>query len=116
MKILNKQSEKVVGEKKENKTFFNKILLSNVLYRNCFKIETFSSWRKLVRIRAWFLRFFSNCRRENNQRQIGELTSEERLDAEMKIFHQSQQSDMKEEIEKITKGKLAENFSNESQT
>ena len=107
-KRSNKQSDKIIHEKKKNVTFFNKILLNNVLSRNCFKIETFSSWKKLTRIRAWVQRFLANCRRENNQRHVGELTSEEILDAELKIFHQAQHSDMKEEIETIKKGQLAE--------
>ena len=60
----------------------------------------------MVRVRAWSLRFISNCRKENNYRETGELSVEEVSDAEKDIFRESQSTEMKEEIKQLRKRKL----------
>ena len=54
--------------KKENGVF------KHLLKRDCFDPKTFSSWKEIVRIRAWINRFVSNCRNENKERQFGEVS------------------------------------------
>ena len=59
----------------------------------------FSSWRKLVRVRAWVGRFVNNCRIHINERSYGKLGCQEIAHAEIEIIKEAFHEDYKALVE-----------------
>ena len=67
--------------------------------------ENFSSWSRLIKVRAWILRFVSNCRKEEVQRRRNHLTEEEVKESEFRVFREDQRKYFVEEINMLIQGK-----------
>ena len=65
----------------------------------------FSSWNRLVRVRAWVQRFVNNCRAPISGRSSGELKCQEIADAEIGIIREAQQEAFCEEYKALVKDK-----------
>jgi len=50
----------------------------------------FSSWSRLVRVRAWIQRYVNNCRRRIDERSPGSLSCREVADTENEIIKEAQ--------------------------
>lgn len=55
----------------------------------------------LVRVRSWVQRFVNNCRRLQQQRELGELSAAELQSTEEKIIKETQCAEFREEIEAL---------------
>jgi DNA-binding transcriptional regulator YiaG len=55
------------------------------------KPDRFSSWKRLLYVCGWTVRFVSNCRLPADERLQGELTCDELIDVERQILKQCQQ-------------------------
>jgi len=64
----------------------------------------FSSWRRLIRVVAWTLRFIDNCRKENKLNQT-ELSAEEMSDAEYQVIKEMQRKAFKGEYQSLVNHK-----------
>jgi len=71
---------------------------------DCFRPETFSKWRRLVRIRAWVQRFCNNCKRVSVKRNHPELTPEELVNVEFDIIREDQEKLFKKEYQRLKEG------------
>ncbi|XP_028407850.1 uncharacterized protein LOC114530430 [Dendronephthya gigantea] len=58
--------------------------------------ERWSSWRRLVHVMSWVLRFLNNCRTTVNYRVFGPLKLEEVQDAQLSIIRDAQQQSYEE--------------------
>ena len=63
----------------------------------------FSSWRKLVRVRAWVGQFVNNCRIHVNERSYRELGCQEIADVEIRIIKKAQQEAFHEDYKALVK-------------
>ena len=59
--------------------------------------ERYSSWNRLVRVRAWIQRFLENCRLKIEDRCSDGITYQEILDAETAVIKEAQQQAFGEE-------------------
>ena len=59
--------------------------------------ERYSSWNRLVRVRAWVQRFIENCTRKIEDRCRGDITYQEIADAETAIIKEAQRQAFSEE-------------------
>ena len=50
----------------------------------------FSNYHSIIRLVAWIKRFIANCRKRSNDREVGELSSSEILNAEMTLIRSVQ--------------------------
>jgi len=66
---------------------------------NRYEPENYSSWLRLLRVRAWVLRFILNCRKENLQRDQGDLSKSELDECELRIFKEEQEKYYQKEME-----------------
>ena len=58
----------------------------------------FSKWERLIRVRAWVLRFIANSRKEEQQRKYGELSCDELLESEVDIIKACQKDVFNDDI------------------
>lgn len=61
----------------------------------------YSSWTRLLRVRAWVHRFVNNCGKLPEERSSGELSSQEISDAETDIIKEAQQVAFQEEYKAL---------------
>ena len=64
--------------------------------------ERYSSWNRLVRMRAWVQRFIENCTRKLEDRCTGDITYQEMADAETAIIRETQRQAFSEECNALT--------------
>ena len=72
---------------------------------DCFRPETVSKWRRLVRIRTWVNRFVNNCRKNHKKENHIELTPEEIERAELEIIKMDQEMVFENEVKLLKNGK-----------
>ena len=70
----------------------------------------FSSWRKLVRVRAWVGRFVNNCRIHINERSYGKLGCQEIAHAEIEIIKKAQQEAFHEDYKALVEQKALSSY------
>ena len=63
----------------------------------CLDPSRYSSWTRLLRVRAWVHRFVSNCKKPLEERSSGGISSQEISDAETDIIKEAQQEAFQEE-------------------
>ena len=61
----------------------------------------YSSWTRLLRVRAWVHRFLNNCGMPPEEKSSGELSSQEISDAETDIIKEAQQEAFQEEYKAL---------------
>ena len=66
----------------------------------------YSSWTRLLRVRAWVHRFVNNCGTPPEERSSGELSSQEISDAETGIIKEAQQEAFQEEYKALVNFKF----------
>ena len=95
--VKESKTEFIFGKKENVKTIFKGQV-------NCFEPKTYSSFKRLKRVRAWVKRFVDNCRSSVDCREIQELNVEEIEDQEIQIIKENQEHEFKEEIKCLKKG------------
>ena len=66
--------------------------------------KRFSSWKRLVRVHAWILRFISNCRCKGQKEESGELSSDEIEDATSSVIRSTQRKAFPDEYSHYIEG------------
>ena len=80
------------------------VALGMIVEVNRIDMSRFSTWLRLKRVVAWIIRFLSNCRISEEDREAKCLTVEEINDAEHLIIKDVQATDFGDELSLLSKG------------